>query len=391
MTPTCTIKLEPGREKKIRSFYPWVQKGEIRRVEGGRDAGLARVEDHEGNFLGIGAYNPVSRFPVRMLSLIDRPIDSDYFRERIGRAWSSRQEILTSTNSVRAISSEADAIPGLIVDVYDGHGVVQVRSQGMELLRDAWTPVLIETLGLKSLYEKSDMAGRSEEGLDPVTQVLHGEPPFELEIEENGLSYLSLVKYGLKTGFYLDQRAARARLRSLVKPGDRVLDCFSYVGGFSLAAAAGGAQVRAVDILPAALQAADRMATKNGLAVDFVESNAFEYLEAGGEKDGLYDWIILDPPAIAKTKEKRDSLKWGIWKLVFHAIPMLKPGGRLVVFSCSYQLNLQTMLDTCRLAASDRGEQLDLVEISTQDTDHPAPLAFPEALYLKGAWLKKRV
>ncbi len=384
------VWLKPGRDKKIRNAYPWVQKGEIRQVADVEDGGLVTLLSVDNDPLGIATYNSQARFPVRVLTREKEEIDAEFFRRRFTEAWSRREGLRAAGHTgIRALYSEADFVPGLILDIFDGHGVVQVRSLGMEKLREHWIAPMVDVFGLTSLLEKSDMAGRAEEGLDSRVEALHGNPPDSAQIVENGLHFIAPIREGLKTGHYCDQRLARARLREKVRPGDRVLDCFSYTGGFSLHAAAAGAQVLAVDILPLALETATQNAVLNNLTINTLDANAFEYLEALPEDTERFDWIILDPPAISKTKETRDSLKWAVWKLVYHALPHLKPGGSLLVCTCSYQMGVTETLETCRLAAGDRSCVLMLDDITLQDVDHPAPISFPEALYLKGLWLRK--
>jgi 23S rRNA (cytosine1962-C5)-methyltransferase len=387
--PTASIKLAKGREKKIKGFYPWVQKEEVRRPEGGKHVCLADLYSDDGDWLAIGTYNRVSRFPFRVLSLEREDIDETFFRERIRQAIDHRKGSIEDTNSQRIIFSEADRLPGLIVDQFGDHLVVQVRTAGMDMLRHLWLPALIEETGAESIMEKSEMAGRREEGLEPISQVLHGEPPAKIEVIESGFKMTALVETGLKTGFYLDQRNARRELARRVKPGDKVLDCFCYTGGFGIYAAKAGAEAVGVDIHPVALEEARATAERNDVKVDFVEANAFEYLAEGAGAKGPFDWIILDPPAIAKTQDKKNSLKWAIWKLVYAALPLLKPGGRLFVCSCSYQLSQQKLIEACRLAASDRKVRLMLEGITIQDLDHPVSTQFPESLYLKGVWLRR--
>ena len=388
MEPHAVVKLASGKEKKIRNRYPWVMREEVRRVEGRQEPGICRLVDDQGNFLAVGTYNPKSRFPVRVLSREDEPINEEFFSRRIGEAVDFRNRMIEATNSCRLIFSESDRLPGLIVDQYDQHLIVQVRSKVMEMLKPLWLPALIEESGAKSIYEKSEMAGREEEGLEPFTAQLYGKTPDRIEVVETDFHFESLIHDGLKTGFYLDQRNSRRMFAALVQPGDKVLDCFCYTGGFSVYAANEGAHVTGVDILPEAVKQAREHAKMNKVRAEFVEANAFDFLAQGAENRGPFDWIVLDPPAIAKTYDKRNSLKWAVWKLVHAAIPLLKPGGRLVVCSCSYQLNQQLLLDQCRLAASDQGRSLVLEEMTYQDLDHPAPLWFPEALYLKSAWLR---
>lgn len=380
------VHLKSGKERKIRNFYPWVQRGECR-SEGVGDGDVCRLLDSNGNFLAVGTYNSKSRFLFRVCSLEDRELDHEFFVERFKQAKEFRQDTISGTNSWRLVYSEADLVPGLMVDQFGDQLVVQVRSLGMEKLKVVWLPALIETIQPRGIYEKSDMVGREEEGLGATTGSLYGETESTLVVEEDGMTFLAPVVAGLKTGYYLDQRETRRRFRSRVMPGDKVLDCFCYTGSFALIAAQQGATAYGIDIHPPAIETARQNALDNGIEAVFVESNAFDYLAT--DSLGPYDWIILDPPAIAKTREKRDSLKWAIWKLVLQALPNLKPGGRLIVCSCSYQLNLQELVEICRLAASDKSTRLVLEDVTYQDVDHPAPIHFPEALYLKCAWLRK--
>lgn len=379
------VRLKKGREKKIRGRYPWVQKEEVVSADSAAPGTLAHLYDHEGKFLAVGTWNPLSRFPFRVLSLEDEPIDRAFFLSRFVKSASRRREI-AGTDAHRMVFSEADELPGLIVDCYRDKAVAQVRSAAMEAMKPVWLPALVDAFQVTGVYERSEMEGRREEGLQPVAGLLYGEVPEAVPFTEDGLEFQALVVNGLKTGFYLDQRDARRRLAARVKPGDRVLDCFCYSGGFSLHAARAGAECRGVDITPAAIAAAQSHAQANGLDIDFVEANAFEYLQQPAATQ--YGWIILDPPAIAKSREKRDSLKWGVWNLVHRGIDHLAPGGRMVVCSCSYQLNLADLLDTVRLAANDKGKVALLEEVTVQALDHPISLSFPESWYLKCAWVR---
>lgn len=389
MSDLPVVQLAPGREKKVKSFYPWVQRGETRGDPQLPDGAVARLVDSDGKFVAVGTYNARSRFVFRVFSLKDQQLDEGFFVERLRACRDLRTRLALDSDAVRTVFSEADGIPGLIVDEFAGHAVAQVRSAGIDQLRHAWLPAYMDVFKPQSILERSDMAGRQEEGLDSVVKPLHGTPPDSLWVREGDLKFKVPTRSGLKTGFYVDQRNSRRLLGTRVKPGEKVLDCFCYTGGFALHAARAGATVYGVDIHEVAIETARENATANGIECPFVLANAFEFLESGASALGPFDWVVLDPPAIAKTEAGRESLKWAIWKLVMHTLPVLKPGGRVVVCNCSYQLSLKETIETCRLAASDRHEQLFLEDVTYQDLDHPAPVSFPEALYLKCVWLRK--
>lgn len=382
-----TVWLKAGRDKKIRNRYPWVQREEVVKADACQPGDVARLVTNDGQFLAIGTYNVQSRFPFRVLALKEGPIDHAFFKARFVAARARRSDI-AGTNAVRELFAEADGLPGLIVDRYADVLVVQVRGMGMERLKPVWLPAMIEVYQPRAIYEKSEMEGRREEGLESFAGALHGDIPENLVIEEAGLKFEVPIVEGLKTGFYLDQRDARRRLAERVKPGDRVLDAFCYTGAFSVSAAKAGAETHGIDLNPMAIECARRNAKLNGLGLVFEEANAFEWLETEKKNVKPFDWMVLDPPAIAKSKEKRDSLKWGIWKLVSQGVDLLKPGGRMIVCSCSYQLSLADLADVVRLAASDRGRQAFLEEITIQSPDHPYLIQFPESLYLKSVWVR---
>jgi 23S rRNA (cytosine1962-C5)-methyltransferase len=383
------VKIVGGREKKLQHGYPWVQRGEISEVLGAPTPGaLVRIVNFRNETLGIGTYNPQSRFPVRLLTTADEPIDRAFFERRLEHALRHRQRVVQDTNAMRLVFSESDGLPGLIVDQYADYLVVQVRTMGMERLRELWLPTLIEQLEPKGVIERSEMASRAEEGLEPFAGVLHGDAPELIEIEESGLLFLVPTDAGRKTGFYLDQRENRRRLAAQVRPGERVLDLFCYTGAFALYAARAGAHAVGVDILPDAIDLAEVHARRNRLEAHWIVENAFDWLPQAAEQGAQFDWIVLDPPAIAKRQDQKDSLRWAIWKLVYNALPLLTEGGRLVVCSCAYQLSLTEMLDTVRLAATDRAIPLFLEEITFQAPDHPYLMQFPESLYLKCLWAR---
>ncbi|MBL8067091.1 MAG: class I SAM-dependent rRNA methyltransferase [Armatimonadetes bacterium] len=371
--------------RKLQRGYPWLQRSDVRWESDVAPGSLAELCGADGTRLGMGLVNPGARYPVKILRLGDGGVDGAFFRDRLDRAWDYRQTIDLESDAFRWAHGEADGLPGLIVDFFAGHAVVQVRNLGMEKLKPVWLPILAERC--ESVFERSDMQGRKEEGMEEFSGQLAGETPERIEIRERGLRYLVPAKDGLKTGHFLDQRNSRAHLAKQVRQGDRVLDLFCYTGGFSLAAASAGADCLGVDIKQLPVLCGQANAQLNGLTVEFVQANAFDYLAESAE--GGYNWIILDPPAIAKTRDKRDSLKWGIWKLVHDALPHLNPGGRVVVCACTWQMGIEDCWDVVQLAAGDCGVKVALEAVTLQDRDHPAVAEFPQSLYLKCLWVRR--
>lgn len=380
----ATVVIKSSRLGRLATGYPWVARDDIVEVVGKVEpGGLVAVVGQDGRSAGIATYTPEGRFALRILDRTVRPITIDWFRERIQTASNSRD--VRDTNSVRVLFGEADGVPGLIVDRFDNTLIVQVRSIGMDRLRDLWLPALTEIEGVTGILERSDMEGRTEEGMTSKVEVLHGNVPDEIEVIETELRFACPTRSGLKTGFYLDQRDARRKLSGLVHPGEKVLDVCCYSGGFTLYAARAGAGATGIDILPEAITLAKRNAERNGLNARFIEANAFDWLT---KDTGEYDTILLDPPAIAKTGAEKDSLKSAVFKLTDLALPRLRSGGRIVVFSCSYQLGVETLLETVRAAANAHNRGLIVDDITLQPSDHPYLAQFPESLYLKGVWCR---
>lgn len=382
--PRASVIVKSSRAGRVLSGYPWIAREDVKQVVGKHEPGdIVAVTTEDGRALGTATYNTEARFALRFLDRAVREIDTEWFVERLLAARARRR--VTDTNSWRILFAEADGVPGLIVDRFDGWLVVQVRSLGMERLKDLWLPALISCEAPKGILERSDMEGRQEEGMGDLVEVLYGEVPDRIEVVEGDISYICPTRGGLKTGFYVDQRDCRLKLRGLVGPGERVLDVCCYTGGFALNAAKAGAEATGIDILPEAVELARENASLNHLDAEFIEANAFQWLETA---DGVYDTILLDPPAIAKTSAERDALKSAVYKLAHLAIPRLHSGGRLVVFSCSYQLGVEALLETVRGAANSHGRPLYVDDVTLQPTDHPYLAQFPESLYLKGVWCR---
>lgn len=346
------------------------------------------METDDATFVGIGTYSPASHIPVRVISWENREIDSDFFAERLAAAFDDRQLMSLNSNGFRWIYAEGDGLPGLILDWFDGHVAVQVRTAGMDRLREHWIPALQNVPRVLSAFERSDMPARKAEGLGPQVGQLFGNTPEVVEIVENGVRFNVSIKGGLKTGHFFDQRETRRLVGDRVRPGAQVLDCFCFTGGFSLMAASRGASTAGIDLDASAIELARENAQLNKLDGEFVQGNVFEILESD-QLTGPFDLIVLDPPGIGKTKNTKNSLRGAIWKLTKGAIPRLRVGGTLIVCVCTHQVTAEEALETVADAANEMGAGLSLHEITLQDRDHPAPLGIPEALYLKCLWFRR--
>jgi 23S rRNA (cytosine1962-C5)-methyltransferase len=382
LEPRATVVIKTARVSRLVSGYPWVAKEDVIEVIGKPET-LVSVQGQDGRSAGVATYNPDARFALRILDRTVQPITIDWFRARLREAGARR--LKEDSNSERVLFAEADGVPGLIVDRFDRWLVLQVRSLGMEKLKSLWLPALVEELQPEGILERSDMEGRAEEGLASVVGTLYGEVPDTIDVIESGLTFRSPTRSGLKTGFYLDQRDARRKLESLTKSGERVLDVCCYTGGFALYAARAGAEATGIDILPEAIEVARTNAQLNGLAARFIQANAFEWLASDA---ATYDTILLDPPAIAKTGSEKESLRSAIYKLCDLALPRLRKGGRLVVFSCSYQMGVEGLIDVVRSVGIAHKRAIVVDDITLQPSDHPYLAQFPESLYLKGVWCR---
>ncbi|MFN3421864.1 MAG: class I SAM-dependent rRNA methyltransferase [Armatimonadota bacterium] len=348
------VRLKPNKSKKVRKFYPLVYRDEVADVSPSvEDGDLTVLLDEKGKFLAWGTYSAKSHVTFRTLTLNDEPIDSDFFASRFHSALAQRRHLQGVTNAFRLVHAEADFLPGLIVDCYDDILVVQVRTKGMERLKNLWLKPLLELMQPKGVYERSDMEGRREEGLTPFKGLLYGSVPGRVEIVEHGLRFLIDVKKGLKTGFYLDQRDNRKLVQSLVQPSEQFLDLFAYTGAFSIYAAAKGAECTAVEQHQHLVELGIEQARLNGVKVNFRCGNVFEELPKLATEGKQFDFIVIDPPAIAKSEKQLSSLKKAIHRVVKDALLVLRPGGRMLVCSCVYHMDWSDLIETVRFAASD--------------------------------------
>ncbi len=393
-TGAPALVLKPGREKSLVRRHPWVFSGAIERVVAKPEAGTTvAVRSAAGAFLAWAAYSPSSQIRARVWSWDEHAsIDAAFLRARVAAAIARRAGLAAATDAARLVHAEADGLPGVVCDRYAGLAVFQFASAGAEGFRSAIVDAVLEVTGCAAAYERSDLEVRSLEGLVPRAGPLRGgsaEPT--VTIAEHGLEYRVDVAHGHKTGFYLDQRANRARIRALAGGRD-ALDCFCYTGGFALSALAGGARsVLAIDSSAAALELARENARRNGFtAATWLEADVFAALRKLRDEGRAFDLIVLDPPKFAPTAAHAERAARAYKDINLLALKLLRPAGLLATFSCSGGVSPELFQKIVAGAAADAGAEVRLVERLQAGDDHPVTLAFPEGEYLKGLLIEKR-
>ena len=385
-----SIRLREGKERSLLRRHPWVFEGSIAR--GSADAGeLVRVEAADGRFLAWGAYSPSSSIRVRAWSFDEaQRIDAAFFTQRLQQAIALRARLGIASDGQRLVHGEADGLPGLIVDRYGDVLSAQFGSAGIERWRDVIADALLATTGLTRLYERSDASVRALEGLPERTGWLRGGGPTALAITEHGWQLGLDVALGHKTGYYLDQRDNRHRFAQLVRQlGCRtVLNCYSYTGGFSVAALAGGAQqVTSVDSSgPALAQARDNL-RRNGFddtAHAFVDADVNAFLRQCLAEGRSFDAIVLDPPKFAPTAAHAERAARAYKDINRLGLKLLAPGGLLLTFSCSGGIPADLFHKIVAGAGIDAGVNAAILQRLEGAPDHPTTLEFPEGEYLKG-------
>jgi len=404
MKLTNKLVLKRGREKSALRSHPWIFSGAVEHVDPGVMPGesVAILTD-QGDLVGFGAYSPNSQIRCRVWKFTNQ-IDEiafedskliDLIAQRIQNAYLCRQldKNLNHTNAYRLIHGESDQIPGLIGDVFNQVVVLQFLSSGPDRMRDSITEVVAQVTKAEVVYERSDEEVRSLEGLPERAGILFGdERADQIIISENNLQFYVNYSAGHKTGFYLDQRENRLKLRNYVE-GKDVLDCFSYSGGFSLNAVAGGANgVTALDTSGDALQQLKDNLSLNGYEesrVELIQNDAFKQLRLFRDQGRQFDVIILDPPKFAPTRKQVPSASRGYKDINLMAMKLLKRGGILFTFSCSGGVDSALFQKIVAGAAVDAGVDLQILERMSQSSDHPVLVSFPEGEYLKGLICRK--
>lgn len=389
------IVLKKGKEKAALQRHPWVFSGALEKVKGKPENGeVVKVSAFDHEFLAYGYFNSNSRVAVRLLEWDETQIiDKKWYENRLKQAIASRQSILNEeTNTCRLVFSEADFLPGLIVDKYADFLSLQILSSGIESVKNDIVEILKAELQPKGIFDKSDATARTHEGLPVENGLLWGEnPPEFLEVKENGIAYHINIAEGQKSGFYCDQRDNRKILASYTK-GKKVLDCFSYSGGFSLNSLANeAASITSVDSSGLAVETLKQNVALNKFdpaKVTAIQSDVNKQLRVFKESGELFDVIVLDPPKYAPSRSALDRAARAYKDLNRLGMLLLEKGGLLATFSCSGAVDIETFKQIIAWAALDAGKEVQIIKQFCQPEDHPVRISFSEGEYLKGLLLR---
>ena len=383
-----SVILKLDKDKPIRNHHHWIFSGAIKNAPNYTDGDILPVETAGGEFLGYAYFNHKTSISGRMLSF-DQTSAEEALKQNIDRAIAFRAKIFDRkiTNAYRLINSEGDQIPGLIVDIYNDVLVLQIATLGIERLKPLIVEHLKKILNLKTIYEKSNLSSRGEEGLSNQEGLLYGEDVDEIEIIENKIKFIVSIKNGQKTGFFLDQREMRAWVKKLSE-GKKVLNCFGYTGGFSLYAMKGSATtVDTVDISADAINLAKKNASLNKIDIKkhgWIVEDVFKFLR---EKPLEYDLIILDPPAFTKRKTDIVQACRGYKDINRLAMKKIPSGSLLLTSSCSYHVDEKLFQTVIFQAAQEAGRNVRIIGRHRLAPDHPINIFHPEGEYLKSLLL----
>jgi len=393
MEEYAKVILKSGKDQSLMRYHPWVFSGAIKKTRGHFQEGdVVRVFNNKEEFLGLGHYQP-GTIAVRVFSFTDQPVDEAYWRSKISRALDLRKRLglwnQDHTNVFRLVNAEGDGMPGLIIDYYNGTAVMQAHSVGMYRLLPSLADILQVILGgrLKAVYNKSAASLPHKAEVERNEGYLWGRASNDT-VSENELFFRVNWEEGQKTGFYVDQRDNRQLVRHYARDAE-VLNLFGYTGGFSVYAAAGGCKsVVSVDSSQKATELADQNMKLNfGDSINHVATarDAFEYLR---ESEGLFDLMILDPPAFAKHYNVLPNAIQGYKKLNRLAIQNIRSGGIIFTFSCSQVMSRENFRKMAFTAAANTGRKVRILSQMTQPPDHPVNIYHPEGEYLKGMILQ---
>jgi 23S rRNA (cytosine1962-C5)-methyltransferase len=384
MTPTVVISTRG--EERLHSGHPWIYRADVANVRA--EAGdIVQIRSPRGRTLGSALYSDRSQIALRLLSYGDAAADIALIRRRLESAIAFRQSLAIDATAYRLVHGEADLLPSLIVDRYGDYLVVQTLSQGMDRLMPALTPMLAELLQPRGILARNDPRARVLEGLEQRVEVVAGDLPDSVTVTETGIEYDVDLRRGQKTGLFLDQRENRAA--AAVYARGRLLDCFSYNGGFALVLGRSCDETIAIDVSEDAVTRVRQNAARNGVVVDARVGNVFDELRGLDRLAERFDTIVLDPPAFAKNKAAVSNARSGYKEINLRALKLLNPGGTLITCSCSYHVNEAAFAEIVYEAAVDAQAHVTVVEKRMQGRDHPVLLGVPETYYLKCFILRK--
>jgi len=390
-----TLVLKKGREKSLKRRHPWIFSGAVEKA-GGKAGETLQVRDSSGQPIALAAYSPKSQIRARVWTFDSaEAVDASFLKRRIQKALALRDWLPAAkhTNAMRLVHGESDGLPGLVVDRYADVLVAQFLAAGVERWREEILNLLAELTGCEAVFERSDAEVRKLEGLEPRSGFVRGNRnASRCPIIEHGLNFRVDVEQGQKTGFFLDQRENRQRVRALAA-GREALDGFSYTGGFAIAALAGGAKrVTAIESSADAIQIARENLAANPLdagAIEFVQADAFKHLRALRDRGSKFDLIVLDPPKLAPTAAHARNAARAYKDINLLAFKLLASGGLLATFSCSGGVPADLFQSIVAGAALDADADAKIIERFTAAADHPVALEFPEGEYLKGLLVLK--
>ncbi len=382
------VILKPGKDRSVRLFHPWIFSGAVAHIDEGIDEGdIAEVYTHDKNYLGTGHFHHGS-IKVRLFSFEKTSLDRDFWVRRLGRAFELRKSLSLvgneETTMYRLVHAEGDGLPGLIIDIYGSTAVIQAHTKGMHRAVSDIAGALSELAELspETIYDKSDDAMKRQSGVETINSFLKGSSKDAI-VKENGINFYVNWEEGQKTGFFIDQRENRNLLRRFVRD-KKVLNTFSYSGGFSMYALLEGAQlVHSVDSSSRAMQWAQRNAELNSVSErhEFIRSDAFDFLKSSSQ---FYDVIVLDPPAFAKHLSSEKKAIVGYRNLNTEGIRHIAPGGFLFTFSCSQVIDKELFRKIVFQSAAQTGRNVRILHQLSQAPDHPISIWHPEGEYLKG-------
>ena len=376
-----TVTIKPRGEERVRSGHPWIYKSDVAKVDA-RGGDTVRVIGTRGRTLGHALYSDRSEIALRFITHDAAPVETSLWRRRLSQAIHFRDGLHLNADAYRLVHGEADLLPSLIVDRYGDHLVLQALSQGMDRLVPELTQLLVDLVRPAGILARNDPRVRLLEGLEQRVELLYGTVPDQIDVREGNVAYVVDPYHGQKTGLFLDQRENRIAAAKYAR--GRLLDAFSYNGGFALALAPQCDEVIAIDISEDAVARIVANAERNGLAnVRAHAMNVFDELRELERRGERFDTIVLDPPAFAKNKASVTKALSGYKEINLRALKLLTPGGFLITCSCSYNVSEGDFADLLAAAAADAHAQISVVEKRMQGRDHPVLITVPETFYLK--------